>query len=390
MPSNRGLSAHVYKPAGFIPVQTGIPWVSGGKKVLDKHVDLKLPCCALRVRLSGRVTVGTANYASVFPEGLLNLLSGLKVEGTNSRTNGTISLWDTDLASAFVLPHLFGHRAGDFDINNVEVPIPGFPFPTGADSYFPGTVGTFDFRIGVDLPFHPYKSGAGVRPGYALRAEEWTDSVQMTVTFGTQTSLGVLAGTTTCAFSGYGQAAGGGSTPILDVYARPIQMGVLKDTVAPGVIARASRPIASILQSASGNPVVLVQLQKQRTSRIYLKLGTAGANAPAFTTLADNVVTSVGLATGGGTKFIKPVTDIFAYKQNQPVDYEREKIQGYTCLDFLQSGNPDSSLPGNNPAVVGNGSTLDLVGSVAGVGDAYGLVVQEQVIYPHGGTLYAQ
>ena len=80
--------------------------------------------------------------------------------------------------------------------------------------------------------------------------------------------------------------------------------------------------------------------------------------------------------------------DAFAHKMDQPADSEREPIQGYTCLDFIQSGNPDSSFPAQSDKVVGNGSTFELVGNVVGAANGYGIVVQEQITYLHGGGLY--
>jgi hypothetical protein len=73
---------------------------------------------------------------------------------------------------------------------------------------------------------------------------------------------------------------------------------------------------------------------------------------------------------------------------NQAADYHREPIQGYVCLDFLQSGNPDSAFAAQSNKVVGDGSTFDLVGTVAGEANGYGIVIQEQITYLHGGGLY--
>jgi hypothetical protein len=128
-------------------------------------------------------------------------------------------------------------------------------------------------------------------------------------------------------------------------------------------------------------------LQKRRTSRLYLKTGTATL-PPYFDTLSDTNVTSLGLVSGGGDRNVKPTVDVFAHKMDQPADYQREPIQGYVCLDFLQSGNPDSSFPAQSDKVVGKGSTFELVGNVAGVANGYGIAVQEQITYLHGGGLY--
>lgn len=384
--AQRPHAANVYKPAGVKPIQTGIQWVDGGSKTVDSKVDLALPIRGFRLKLSGRVVIGTAAMTSVTPEGFLNLLPNIKIDGTNSRQGGNVTLWDIDLATLFVMQHLHQHRAAHFQINGSSVSIPGMPFPSG---YVTGATGTYDFLITVDLPAYPFGVGTGVRPGYLIREEEWKDTLSIALAFGTQAgagaqgSLGVAAGGTTVAFHAYGSGAG---SPSIDLYSLPVQLGHLRGQVLPGLCTRTQRPINSILQTA-GSPSSLIQLQKRRTSRIYLKVGTATL-PPYFDTLSDTNVTSLGLVTGGGDRNVKPTVDLFAHKMDQAVDYNREPIQGYTCLDFLQSGNPDSSFPAQSDKVVGNGSTFELVGNVVGVANAYGIVVQEQVTYLHGGGLY--
>jgi hypothetical protein len=389
-PSTRPYAAHLYKPAGVKPVQLGIAWADAATPSLSSKIDLALPIRALRLILSGRLTIGGADFTSVNPEGLLNMISNIHLEGTNSRQGGDVSPWDIDLATAWILPHLFKHRAGFFRINGAQVPVPGTPFPaTGATGYANKAQGNYDFEIGVDLPFHPYSSPPDFRPGYLVRKEEWADTLQLSFKFGHQANgatgfLGVGAGGSTVAWS---QPGGGGGTPTLDVYSLPVQMGAIRNHVLPGVISRTSRPINTILQSA-GAPISLAQLQRKRTSRLYVKTGTT-ANGSAFDTLNDNNVTALGIASGGNTKAIRPTVDVRAYKMNQSEDWGREPIQGYTCLDFIESGNPDSAYQAQNPEVIGDGTTFEVMANVAGVVNGYGIVIQEQILHPHMGGIYS-
>lgn len=384
--AQRPHAANVYKPVGQRHIQTGIPWVDGGSTVVSSKVDLSLPTRGFRLVFSGRLVIGVAGFASVNPEGLLNLLPEIKIEGTNSRQGGNVTLWDIDLATLFVIQHLFAHRAATFTINGTSVAIPGSPFPSG---YVPSATGTYDFRIVVDLPAHPFAAGSGVRPGYLIRQEEWADSIAISFGFGTQASgavtgsLGVGAAGTTTAFSAYGS---GGGTPTLDVYVLPVQMGHLQNQVLPGLCTRTQRPLATVLVG-SGNNQTLLTLQKQRTARIYVKTGTA-TQAPAFATLDDTNLTAIGLQSGGSNRNIKPTEDVHTYKMNQAADYQREPIQGYLCIDFLESGNPDSAFPAQSNKVVGNGATFELVGDTAGEANGYGLVIQEQITHLHSGSLY--
>ena len=384
--AQRPHAANVYKPAGVKHIQTGTPWVNGGTTVVSSKVDLSLPSRGFRLVLAGRLVIGTAAMTSVNPEGLLNLLSSIKISGVNSRQNGNVNLWDIDLATLFTIQHLFAHRAASFFINGASVTIPGSPFPAG---YLTAATGTYDFRIVVDLPAHPFGVGPGVRPGFFLRAEEWADSLSVSYNFGAQLGagatgcLGVAAGTTTLVFTAFGSGAG---TPTVDLYVLPVQLGHLQNQVVPGVCTRVQRPLTGVLQGA-GNNATLLSLQKQRTSRIFVKTGTSTVN-PAFATLDDTNLTAVGLQTGGSNRSVKPLEDVFAYKQNIPAEYNREPIQGYLCLDFLESGNPDSAFPAQSPKVVGGGSTFELVGNVVGEANGFGLAIQEQILHLHGGALY--
>lgn len=388
----RPVHSNVYKTAGVKPVALGLPWASGSKLQPIQKVDLGLPIRGLRIVLSGRLVIGGADMTTGYPEGFLNLISRVWIQGNNTRVNGNVSLYDLDFATQYMLQHLHQHRAGSFKINGVSVPIPGTPLPApGASGYINPAQGTYDFKIIQDFPFHHYGAPAGVRAGYLVRQEEWADSMQVNIECGTQAAggatgcLGVTAGGTTLAFTAFGSGAG---SPTIDVYSLPVQLGALKDSVVPGVITRIQKPNNSVLVNA-GTGVSLIQLQKGRTSRVYLKAGTlgGGAAAPAYATLSDTNLTAVGLKKAGNQN-VKDVIDIDAYKVDQAADYNREPIQGYTCLDFLQSGNPDSSFPAHNPNVVGTGSTFEVIGNCAGVANGYLIAVQETISQLHGGSLY--
>jgi len=388
--STRPYAAHLYKPWGVKPVQLAIPWTDGATPSITSKIDLALPIRGLRFVLSGRLVIGGADFTSVNPEGLLNMIQEIVFSGNNSRQGGNLTPWDIDLPTAWTLPHLFKHRAGFFRINGVQVPIPGTPWPaTGATGYANKVQGNYDFEIGWDLPFHPYNAPPEMIAGYLVRKEEWGDSLNLSFKFGHQANgttgfLGVGAGGSTVAWS---QLGGGGGTPLLDVYSLPLQMGAIKNHVLPGVIVRNTRPIGTVLQSA-GSPVAIATLQRVRTSRVFLKTGTT-ANGSAFDTLNDNNVTAVGLTSGGGSKVIRPVVDVRAYKMNQSEDWKREPIQGYLCLDFIESGNPDSAFQAQVPSVIDAGVTFELTADVAGVNNAFGLVFQEQIVHAHAGAIYS-
>lgn len=386
----------LYRPVGPKPIQTGIQWTGGGSTLISQAIDLSLPIRAIRLVFKGRLVIGTAAFTSTNPEGLLNLISNITIQGVNARQQGNVTLWNVDLATAWVMSHLFAYRgSGYFSINSgtaeTIVPIPSQPFPAvGATGYINGATGTYDFRIVVDFPFHPYEMNANGRqpfaiPGFLVRNEEWKDSLQISLTYGNQLgnstgSLGVAAATTTVTFTAYGSGAG---SPTIDLYSIPVMSGLeVKDAVLPGVLSRVSFPINTTLQSAGTN-VPLLNMQKQPTPRVIAKFGTS-TNSPAFATLSDTNVTQLGILLGGNRN-VRNKVDIWAHKMQHVDVYDRDPIQGYLLMDFIEQGNFDSSFPGQD---VGDGATFQLVGDVTGVANALGLIVQEQLLHAPTGPLF--
>jgi hypothetical protein len=291
------------------------------------------------------------------------------------------------------MQHHFDFRMAQFDISTgggaiTEQAIPDTPLPAG---YNPTTAtGTFDFRIVLDMPFYPFAAPQGVRPQFLVRKDEWKDSLQLTVVFATQAGggatgfLGVSGGTTTVAWSAYG---GAGGLPTLDVYSLPMLMGLdLKDHVIPGFMTRIAQPINTPLQSA-GSQIVLLNLQKQPTTRVFVKIGvsTVPNGNPAFSALSDVNVTAMGILLGGNRN-VRNLVDIFVHKQELVELYPHGPIAGYNCFDFIGSGNPDSSYPGDQ---IGDGTTFQVVANVTGIANGYGIIVQEQALYSAEGALYS-
>jgi len=385
--------SEIYRPAGPKQIITGQPWSSGGSLTLTQLVDLSLPIRGIRMIFKGRVVIGTAGFTTPNPEGFLNLISSIIIQGTNARQQGNLTLWNADLASMWVIQNFFAYRGAAFySINSgsgeTELAVPTMPMPA---TYNPvGATGTYDFRIVLDIPFHPFQSNAFGKepltvPQYLVRNEEWKDSLQIIIGMGAQAGggatgvLGVSAAGTTITFSSYGSGSG---SPTIDFYSLPVLMGTtLKDQILPGVISRVSTPVTSVLQSA-GTSVPLLNLQKQPTPRVFFKQGTSTVT-PAFATLTDTNVTAIGLQLGQNRN-VRNVLDLFTHKLQQADVYSRDLIQGYTMFDFMDQGNPDSAYPGQD---IGDGATLQVVGSPAGVANALGLFIQEQILQQPSGAL---
>lgn len=393
MPLNRQNLSEIYRPAGPKQILLAQPWTSGGSLTLTQQVDLSLPIRGIRIVFKGRVVIGTAGFTTANPEGFLNLISSIIIQGTNARQQGNLTLWNADLASLFMIQNFFAYRGAAFySINSgsgeVELAPPTMPMPA---TYAPITAtGTYDFRIVLDIPFHPFQSnGFGKEPltvpQFLVRNEEWKDSLQIVIGMGAQAGagatgvLGTAAGGTVITFSAYGSGSG---TPTIDFYSLPVLMGTtLKDQILPGVISRVSTPITTAMQNA-GTGVALLNMQKQPTPRVFFKQGVSTVS-PAFSSLTDTNVTALGIQLGQNRN-VRNVLDIFSHKLQQADVYSRDLIQGYTMFDFMDQGNPDSAYSGQD---IGDGATLQVTGNVTGVANALALMIQEQVLQQPSGNL---
>jgi len=383
----------LYRPIGPKPILTGIAWSQGGSTILSQAVDLSLPIRGIRLVFTGRLVIGTAAFSSFNPEGILNLITNITIQGVNARQQGNITLWNIDLPTAYTLTNLVAYRGNGYVTINTGAgetitAIPSMPLPVIGS----GNTGTYDFRVVQDFVFHPLEMNAFGKqpfaiPGFLARNEEWKDSIQILMSYGTQAGggaagvLGTSAGTTTVTFSSYGSGAG---SPTIALYSLPVMSGLaVKDSYVPGVLSRVSFPVTTPLQSAGSN-VALLNLQKQPTPRIFVKIGVSTVS-PAFSSVSDTNLTTIGVLLGGNRN-IRNKVDIYAHKNQGPDVYDRDPIQGYTVLDFIDQGNFDSSFPGQD---VGDGATFQVIGDVTGVANALGIFVQEQLLHAPAGDLYA-
>lgn len=385
----------LYRPVGPKKIQTNIAWTQGGSTQIAQQVDLSLPIRGIRIVFKGRIVVGTAAFTNINPEGVLNLLSGINIQGTNSRQNGNVTLWNTDAATLYGLQHLFAYRgSGYVSLNSGSgetiAPIPSTPYPS--TGYFNGATGTYDFRVVLDVPFHPFEFNSyGKQPlvcaGFLMRNEEWKDSVNISLNYGSQAgnaegSLGLAAATTTVTFTAYGSGTG---NPTIDLYSLPVMSGLeMKDQFIPGVLSRVNQAISPATLQSAGAQVALANLQKQPTPRVYLKVGTS-LFAGAFKTLSDVNVTTTGVILGGNRN-VRNILDVWTKKIHHIDVYDRDPIQGFFLEDFVEQGNYESAFPGQD---VGDGATFQLAGDVTGVANAAGLIVQEQLLHMPAGPLFS-
>lgn len=395
--------SHLYRPQGPKLISTLLA-TPGSIPTLIQSVDLTVPIRGFRIVMKGRLVVGTAAMTSVNPESFLNLLQNILIQGISKRQGGNVILWNIGLSELFAFSHMSDVRGGIFTVNNqtggeVQQFAPASPLiyygmqsvagvPTLQAAFSAGgsvgATGTYDYKVSIDLPAYPIDAPPGVRSGYILRQDEWKDSLQFKFTFSPADTnavpqgLGTPAATTTLTFTAYGSGSG---SPTLDVYALPIVLGDLRNSVLPGVIQRSIQPVAGLVQSTANN-VELLRMQKQATPRVYMKTGVVGGTG-FYTSVSDAIVTAVGVQLGTDRN-VRDVLDIFAHKHDQVEHYGTPPIQGYTVVDFIQSGNSDSAYPGDE---LGDGTTYRVVGNVIGAANQQALFYQEQILYKPEGQL---
>ena len=390
--------ASLYRPIGnkyvttvnFPTPTTGAG--SGGTLTVTQQIDLTLPIRGFRLVIKGRIGVATANYTSVNAESLLNLLSTIQVTGTNRRQNGNVTTWFTDLATLFSISNLMSTQGATIQINGSTVQRQSAPFSflsqAGANLLPLTTAGSpYDFIVTIDLPSAPFNLSGLTGPlelGFLIRQQEWKDSITFkfvtpTILDNAANPLGLSAATTVTALTAFGSGSG---SPSIDIYSLPVIMGNTQNTIIPGVLSRSIQPINTSLLTASGNNVELLRLQKQMTSRIFLKIGT-GTAYPVFLTLSDVICTAFGFQIGTDRN-VRDLLDWFAQRHDIVDHYNCPGIQGYNAADFIQSGNPDSSYPGDQ---LGDGAVMRIIANITGTANGQGTVLQEQVLQAPAGLL---
>ena len=394
MALNRKQIGNVYRPQGPKAVLLGTSWTSGGKMLVSgPQFDLSVPIEGFRIVFTLRDVVGTAAMTTASPLGYFNLLKRIFITGKNSRANGNVTLWDLDAGTLALIQAAMGKKPWIY--NGVSIAGAASAgteasselISTPLAGLYNGTTGTYDIRIVIDLPAAPFHCAPYLRPGFGIRTQEWADSLQLRIEFGTVTNgadgaLGLDAATTTHTFTAKGSASG---SPTIDVYSLPVLSGLDVDaSLVPGYLSRVATPVTSTLQAAGGLNTNLVTLEKQNTTRIFALIGTSTTN-PTFLTLSDTNLTTLGMVVGGN-RIVRENDDIFSHKADACRRYNVNPIQGMTLLDFVPAGNPDSKYDASDAAP---GTTLNLRGTIAGVANAQGIFVQETEQYQPSGGLYS-
>ena len=409
---NRAQQARIYTPRGKKPLLLGTPFIPSVAaaayptgtiiNIAAGAVDLSTPLLGMQFVLKGRVTIGTAAVTALTPESFLNLVNRIDIFGQHKILQSDTHPFVMDAAMWCGIMAMHKRRGFKLTVSKAGGaltldPAPGTPYggPIAAGAAggvgFDGTVNNFDFILDFSVFFYPLGVSDVFKPGFMWRSEEWGDSLQLQITPGGQPSasansgsLGLSGATTTVAFTAFQSGAG---NPTLDIYALPVIQGAttgLPALTVPGLVIRSTSPRTVQVQS-SGTDQQLAQLQKRKTSRVYLKTGVA-VSPPVVTTLSDTLLPKVGLQVGTD-KFPRNKVDWYTWKHDMMDSYPEasDPIQGYSCIDFLQHRSPFGAYAGDN---IDAGSTYYVIGDPVGAANNLMVVVQEQIIREPDGELY--
>lgn len=393
--------SELFRPTGpkyitTVNFPTTVGASSGGTFSVIQAVDLTLPLRGFRFVIKGRIAVTTANYTTVNPESILNLLTGMLISGINRRQGGNATIYQGDLATIFALAQVVQAKAGYIQVNGVQAYRPGVPVgisstPNNVNPLLPLTTAgsPYDFVIVIDYPFAPFGlSGSlgALELGYIMRQEEWKDSVTFkfttpTVLDNAANPLGTSAATTVTAITAFGSGAG---TPTIDIYSLPVILGSTRGLVVPGILSRNVQPVNPALFSTTTPNTELLRFQKQMTPRIFVRAGVGTVN-PIFTAFSDVILGAIGIQVGTDRN-VRDTLDIFAHRSEAVEHYDIMAVQGHHLFDFMQTGNPDAGYPGDQ---TGDGAVLRMVANTTNTANGQVNLLQEQIIQKPEGPLFS-
>jgi hypothetical protein len=341
---------------------------------IPRPLNLNRPCESMTIILRGRATVTVADMTSVGPEAPQNLLQQILLNGTH-RQYGNLTPVRLSGATAFAWQRLFQVVGNDAIINAARQADPGRPFVSG----FLGTVGgsPFDFILVYNVPFGP-QMGIGQSTkrdlaSYLLQPADWGDTLQLQLSFGDASALGVV-GPATVAFTAFGSAAG---SPNIAIHLNYSILGPFANSLKTGVVVKQEQ-LFNNFQTA-GLALRVTQLQKQITTNVVVKSGTSqttSAGVQTFATLVDTQLARTQILVDN--KPVKNNQDNFVMKAYLQRMFNTIIPAGYFNLSFVDGQNPQLGYRGDGLA---GGSLYELFSDISTTGATQVLTVTQEMIY---------
>jgi len=350
----------------FVPLQT---------VQIPKNVNLNRPLERLTIRLDARITIAGANMATVFPEALQSLIQQIQLQGQH-RVYGALVPLQLTGADVFAWPALFKTRGCAIIINGVRVNPLGVPNGLPLATF--GNIGTYDVQIFWDIPLVPVLPVAAKLNAipFLYMQSDWGDTLNLQLTMGDATSLGVLGGGGSVAFTALGSATG---NPQFFVYTNYEILGALANQFTTAVTIRAIQQVPQgNITAPSANLVKLAQLQKYKTLNAVLKSGLLAAGTSpgvsVYSALSDVIFDQTQIRVDN--KAIRNNLSNATYKEYLAYAFDAiSQPQGYLPMSFVDSLNPRTAFDGDK---VSAGSTYEVDSQIlAGNAANFAEVIQE-------------
>ena len=313
--------------------------------------------------------------ATVFPEALQSLIQQVQLQGQH-RVYGALVPLQLTGADIFAWPSFFKSAGNVILINGVRVNPLGVPNGMPLATF--GNIGTYDCQIFWEIPLVPVLPVAAKLNAvpFLYMQQDWADTLNLQLTMGDATSLGVQGAGGSVTFSALGSGQG---NPQFFVYTNYEILGALADKLTTAVTIRAIQQVPQgNITAASANLVKLAQLQKYKTLNAVLKSGTLAAGTSpgvqVYATLSDAIFEQTQIRVDN--KAIRNNLSNITYK-----DYLRYAFdaigqpQGYLPMTFVDSLNPRTAFDGD---LVAGGSTYEVDSQIIAANAAnYAEVIQE-------------
>ena len=350
------------------------PFVTNNNFNVPKNIPLNQPLAYIHMQWAGRIVIGTANYTSVSPESLLNIIASFKLNGTHVSL-GNQTPFNLSGANLFKIQKLFNIRGNSVYIGGVrlsdDVLSSGIPTTTF------GNTGTYDVQVNWTIPVFPLGLNDAQALLYTYNAQAWGQTLQLTIQTGDLTSFGVPAGGTTVAFTAYGLGTG---SPVINLLLTYISLGIYQNSVAQAVKILNDIAINSVLQS-NASTTRLALLQNQKTTAVIQKTGTlqASTSGTVYATLSDFLVEQTIIRLNNNpirNLLVNTISkEFYGFRMNtvQP--------QGYLGI-FFDDGNPTpnawTAIQGQN---FPGGAQFDVAANVIAANAANtGDIIQEYIV----------
>lgn len=351
-------------------------WVPLQTVQIPKNVNLNRPLERITIRLDVRITVSGADMASVFPEALQSLIQQVQLQGQHARFGALVPIQLTG-ADIFAWPALFKVRGCAIIINGVRVNPLGVPNGLPLATF--GNIGTYDCQIFWDLPLTPVVPVAAKLNSvpFLYMQQDWADTLNLQLTMGDASSLGVQGVGGSVAFTALNSAQG---NPQFYVYTNYEILGALADKLTTAVTIRAIQQVPQgNITAASAASNKLAQLQKYKTLNAVLKSGLLAAGTSpgvtVYSALSDTIFEQTQIKVDN-----KPIRNNLSnatYKEYLAFAFDApNQPQGYLPMSFIDGSlNPRTAFPGDK---VSGGSTYEVDSQiVTGNAANYAEVIQE-------------